>query len=98
MENCLFSAAPVSGAGIENAYHPPAFATVVSAFGGKMQPARCRKIWLVVFLALISPRASMVSQMDIAYNNDAESAGAINVITTLFGIITMPLMVMAYLA
>lgn len=55
-------------------------------------------ILLVVLLALTSPSASTVSQLAIAYENDAETAGAINVLTTLSSIVTMPLMIMLYSA
>lgn len=54
------------------------------------------KIMLIVFLAIITPSASTVTQMCQVYGNDSQYASAINVITTLFAIITMPLMVMLF--
>ena len=54
------------------------------------------KIMLIVFLAIITPSASTVTQMCQVYENDSQYASAINVVTTLFAIITMPLMVMVF--
>lgn len=54
------------------------------------------KIMLIVFLAIITPSASTVTQMCQVYGNDSRYASAINVITTLLSIITMPVMVMLF--
>ena len=54
------------------------------------------KIMLIVFLAIITPSASTVTQMCQVYGNDSQYARAINVVTTLLAIITMPLMVMLF--
>ena len=54
------------------------------------------KIMLIVFLAIITPSASTVTQMCQGYGNDSQYASAINVVTTLLAIITMPLMVMLF--
>lgn len=54
------------------------------------------KIMLIVFLAIITPSASTVTQMCQVYGNDSQYANAINVVTTLLAIITMPLMVMLF--
>ena len=54
------------------------------------------KIMLIVFLAIITPSASTVTQICQVYNNDAQYASAINVMSTLFSVITMPLMVMLF--
>lgn len=51
---------------------------------------------LIVFLAIITPSASTVTQMCQVYGNDSQYASAINVVTTLLAIITMPLMVMLF--
>ena len=56
------------------------------------------KILLIVFLAVITPSASTVTQMCQVYGNDSQYASAINVVTTLFSILTMPLMVLAFQA
>ena len=49
---------------------------------------------LIVFLAVITPSASTVTQMCQVYGNDSRYASAINVVTTLASIVTMPLLVM----
>lgn len=54
------------------------------------------KIMLIVFLAVITPSASTVTQMCQVYGNDAKYASAINVVTTLCAIVTMPLMVLLF--
>ena len=54
------------------------------------------KIMLIVFLAIITPSASTITQMCQVYGNDSRYASAINVMTTLFSIITMPLMVILF--
>ena len=54
------------------------------------------KLTLIVFLAIITPSASTVTQMCQVYGNDSQYASAINVVTTLLAIITMPLMVMLF--
>lgn len=54
------------------------------------------KIMLIVFLAIITPSASTVTQMCQVYGNNSQYASAINVVTTLLAIITMPLMVMLF--
>lgn len=54
------------------------------------------KIMLIVFLAVITPSASTVTQMCQVYGNDSKYASAINVITTLSAIVTMPVMVLLF--
>ena len=53
-------------------------------------------IMLIVFLAVITPSASTVTQMCQVYGNDSKYASAINVITTLSAIVTMPVMVFLF--
>ena len=55
-----------------------------------------KKLLLIVFLAVITPSASTVTQMCQVYGNDSKYASAINVMTTLLAIVTMPLMVLLY--
>lgn len=55
-----------------------------------------QKIMLIVFLAVITPSASTVTQMCQVYGNDSQYASAINVVTTLSAIITMPVMVLLF--
>ena len=54
------------------------------------------KLMLIVFLAIITPSASTVTQICQVYGNDSQYASAINVVTTMLAIITMPLMVMLF--
>ena len=53
-------------------------------------------LMMIVFLAIITPSASTVTQMCQVYGNDSQYASAINVVTTLLAIVTMPLMVMLF--
>ena len=59
-------------------------------------PQDAPKIMLIVFLAVITPSASTVTQMCQVYGNDSKYASAINVITTLSAIVTMPVMVFLF--
>ena len=54
------------------------------------------KLMMIVFLAIITPSASTVTQMCQVYGNDSQYASAINVVTTLLAFVTMPLMVMLF--
>lgn len=54
------------------------------------------KILLIVFLSVITPSASTVTQMCQVYGNDSQYASAINVVTTVLAIVTMPLMVLIF--
>lgn len=54
------------------------------------------KIMLIVFLAVITPSASTVTQMCQVYSNDSRYASAINVVTTLCAVVTMPVMVLLF--
>ena len=51
---------------------------------------------LISFLATVSPAASTVTQMAVIYGQNARKASAIYGITTLFCVITMPLMIGLY--
>ena len=53
-------------------------------------------ILMITLLAMTTPSASTVTQMAQIYGKDADYASAINVVTTLFCILTMPLMVTLY--
>ncbi len=54
------------------------------------------EVLLITFLATATPTASTVTQFAQVYNRDAEYAGAINIVTTILCIITMPLFVILY--
>lgn len=53
-------------------------------------------ILLITLLANATPTASTITQMAQIYEKDAAYAGAINVVTTVCCIVTMPVMVMLY--
>lgn len=55
-------------------------------------------VLLVSFMAVIAPSAVSVMQMANVYKKDAVYAGAINALTTVVCIVTMPVMVMLYQA
>lgn len=55
-----------------------------------------KEILFVTFMATATPSALTVMQMAQVYGRDAEYCGMINVVTTLLGIITMPLMLLLY--
>jgi predicted permease len=54
------------------------------------------QILLVTFFAVITPAASSITQFAQVYEKDAAYAGAINIVSTLFCIVTMPLMAAVY--
>ena len=54
------------------------------------------EILLIVFMAVISPVASTVTQMCQVYGGNSKYSSAINVMTTLLAIVTMPIMVLLY--
>ena len=56
------------------------------------------KILLITLLATITPSASSVTQMAQVYGGDADYAGAINALSTLCSLATMPCLVALYLA
>lgn len=53
-------------------------------------------ILLISLLATITPSASAITQMAQIYGKNGEYASAINVVTTIVCIITMPIMVWLY--
>lgn len=53
-------------------------------------------ILLITLLAAIAPPAATITQMALVYGQDADYAGAANIVSTLLCIITMPVMVMLY--
>ena len=56
-----------------------------------------RSILLVTLLAAITPTASTIPQMAQLYDQDAAYASAINVMTTLLAVVTMPVFVYFYM-
>ena len=53
-------------------------------------------VLLITLLAAIAPPAATITQMALVYGQDADYAGAANIVSTLLCIITMPVMVMVY--
>ncbi|WP_330721042.1 AEC family transporter [Paenibacillus polymyxa] len=54
------------------------------------------EILLITFLATATPTASAVTQFAQIYNKNAEYAGAVNIMTTILCIVTMPILVFFY--
>lgn len=57
-----------------------------------------RTVMQIPFLAAMAPSASSITQMAQVYHKDAQYASAINVVSTVLCIVTMPLMVALYQA
>ena len=55
-----------------------------------------RTILFISFLACTAPASATITQMAQIYERDAEYAGAINIVTTLFCLLTMPVMTELY--
>ena len=64
----------------------------------KYLPLAGKTILLISLMAVITPSATTIVQLAQLYDQDPVYASTINVMTTLVSIITMPLMVMLYLA
>ncbi len=56
------------------------------------------QVLLITFLATMTPSASSITSMALVYGSDADYASAINVVTTLLCVATMPVMVALYSA
>lgn len=57
-----------------------------------------KDVLLILFLAICAPVAATVTQMASIFHNKEEQAGAINVMSVILSILTMPLMVALYQA
>ena len=55
-----------------------------------------KNVILIVFMATASSSAATVANIAQSFNNDAQNAGIINVMSILFLIITLPIMVIVY--
>lgn len=69
---------------------------VINLLGMRGWHPQGEQIILITYLAAITPCASTVTQMCQVYGNDSKYASAINVMTTLLSIVTMPLFVYLY--
>lgn len=75
----------------------PASALLLLKFSGMESFAEDgKKILLISLLATMTPSASSITQMAQIYGKDADYASAINVVTTLLCVITMPIMTALY--
>ena len=57
-----------------------------------------RTILYVSFMAMMTPAATMVTQLSQLNNNRPDFASSVNVMTTLFCVLTMPLLTQAYMS
>lgn len=64
--------------------------------GNVLPVANGETLLLITLIATVTPSASTVTQMSQIYGQDAEYAGAINIMTTLLCMFTMPVMVVLY--
>ena len=71
-----------------------AVAAALSGIAGAIPSGR--EIVLIPLLSAIAPSASTINQVAILYNKDAQYASAINILTTLSCIVTIPVWVMVY--
>ena len=70
-------------------------AVLAAALAARTLPVD-KNIVMIVLLAALAPSASNINQVAILYNKDAQYASAINVLTTLSCIVSIPLWVMLY--
>ncbi len=70
-------------------------AVLIAALAARILPVD-RTIVMIVLLGAIAPSASNINQLAILYNKDAPYASAVNVLTTLSCILTMPVWIMLY--
>ena len=66
----------------------------LTSFGAGIQDYKT--ILLISLLACASAASTTVTQMELIYGDDAQYACAINIVTTILCIATMPLIVMLY--
>lgn len=77
----------------------PLFATLALKYSGIAAfIPNGQSILLVTLLAIITPSASNTVQLAVLFDKDANHASAINVVSTMMCVITMPLWVALYLA
>lgn len=69
---------------------------IIKISGVSYAMENAKNIILIVFMATASSSAATVANIAQSYNNDAQNAGLINVMSILFLIITLPIMVILY--
>ena len=75
---------------------PAIFMIILKLTQVELWMADGQKLALTIFLAATSPAATTIIQFAQLYDRDAQYAGAINVVSTLCCIVTMPLFVFLY--
>lgn len=70
---------------------------VIILLGMKNWHPQAENIILITYMAAITPCASTITQMCQVYGNDSKYASAINVMTTLLAVVTMPVFVYFYM-
>ena len=55
-----------------------------------------KEVLLILFLAIAAPVAATVTQMACLFHNQEEQAGAVNVMSVILSVFTMPIMVALY--
>lgn len=75
---------------------PGAVLLFLRFFSHSVSLTNAQTILLISLLAVITPSATTITQMAQLYDNQAPYASAINVLTTVICIVTMPLMVTFY--
>ena len=76
---------------------PLALLLAIKIFPFEALVADGRTILYISFLAAITPSAAAVTQLSQLYDKDAEYSSAINVVTTVFCVLTMPLLTELYM-
>lgn len=75
---------------------PLALLTVLKLSGLSSLHPQGGTILMISLLAAITPSASTVTQMALVYHADENTAGSVNVLTTLLCIVTMPVMILLW--
>ena len=70
---------------------------VIILLGMKNWHPQAENIIMITYMAAITPCASPITQMSQVYGNDSKYASAINVMTTLLAVVTMPVFVYFYM-
>lgn len=77
-------------------FYPIIALVLIKLSHGEMLIANGHKILLITFIAAMAPSASTMAQFAQLYNKDEAYASAINIMTTLLCIFTMPVFVFLY--
>ena len=75
---------------------PALLLVVIAVFRLKSILPNAGTVFLISFLSAAAPTASTINQFAVVYNRDADRAAALVMLTTLFCIVTMPVMIWFY--